>query len=94
VYLADALVILGCQVTRFISLWWFWFDPRRPERAPVILAGLGHSATTSSAVVPLFTNNSTLPRSTPSRLVDIQGLDSLVGNTNESPMNIQFTVPE
>ena len=42
----------------------------------------------------IFTNNSTLPRLPPSRLVDIQGLDPLVGNTNESPMNIQFTVPE
>jgi hypothetical protein len=39
-------------------------------------------------------NDSALPRLPPSRLVNIQGLDSLVGNANESPMDIQFAVPE
>ena len=53
-----------------------------------------HSATFGSVVVPLFTNDSASPRFSPRRVINVQGLDSLVGNTKERPMDIQFAVAE
>jgi len=53
-----------------------------------------HSAIVGSVVVPLFTNDSASPRFSPRRVINVQGLDSLVGNTNERPMDIQFAGTE